>query len=194
VTPERNSHVTGAVPGPGSFRCCECGFAVALTALDEVPECPSCTSARFARASLFDTSVAGPARACDDEDREWLEAVREDLDSPGYYLAYRDSDRVSVMPLAYEWTRIGRSLTAQIRFDDPTIARRHAIVAHQGDVVRVLDDRSLNGVFVNGERVEWSRLEDGDELIIGRFRLYFLQCRGIAAAERPSQELVLERL
>jgi pSer/pThr/pTyr-binding forkhead associated (FHA) protein len=40
--------------------------------------------------------------------------------------------------------------------------------------VRVLDDRSLNGVFVNGERVEWSTLADGDEIVIGRHHLHFI--------------------
>jgi pSer/pThr/pTyr-binding forkhead associated (FHA) protein len=41
--------------------------------------------------------------------------------------------------------------------------------------VRVLDDRSLNGVFVNGERVEWRVLQDGDEIVVGRYRLQFLE-------------------
>jgi pSer/pThr/pTyr-binding forkhead associated (FHA) protein len=38
----------------------------------------------------------------------------------------------------------------------------------------VLDDRSLNGVFVNGSRIEWKVLEDGDEILVGRYRLRFL--------------------
>ena len=45
----------------------------------------------------------------------------------------------------------------------------------EGGAVRVLDDRSLNGVWVNGERVDWRELEDGDELTIGRFRLYLVR-------------------
>ena len=40
--------------------------------------------------------------------------------------------------------------------------------------MRVLDDRSLNGIFVNGRRVEWSPLTDGDEVAIGRHMLFFL--------------------
>ena len=40
--------------------------------------------------------------------------------------------------------------------------------------LRALDDRSLNGLFVNGERVEWAPLRDGDELEIGRYRLHLL--------------------
>ena len=39
----------------------------------------------------------------------------------------------------------------------------------------MLDDRSFNGVFLNGETVEWAALHDGDELAIGRYRLYVLQ-------------------
>ena len=45
-----------------------------------------------------------------------------------------------------EWTRIGRSLAADIRFDDATVSRRHALVVSEADGVRVLDDRSLNGI------------------------------------------------
>ena len=44
----------------------------------------------------------------------------------------------------------------------------------QADGVRVLDDRSLNGVFVNGQRVEWHALQDGDEILVGRHALRFL--------------------
>ena len=42
---------------------------------------------------------------------------------------------------------------------------------------RILDDRSLNGVFVNGERVDMRELGDGDEVTVGRFWLYFLSLR-----------------
>ena len=39
----------------------------------------------------------------------------------------------------------------------------------------MLDDRSLNGVFVNDEEVDWGKLEDGDELRVGRFQLFALE-------------------
>ncbi len=61
-------------------------------------------------------------------------------------------------PVSREWTRIGRSLAADIRFDDATVSRRHALIASEEGGVRVLDDRSLNGIQVNGRRVEWSPL------------------------------------
>ena len=84
-----------------------------------------------------------------------------------------------------EWTRIGRSLAADVRFDDPTVSRRHALVVRQADGVRVLDDRSLNGVFVNGEQVEWRALEDGDEIVVGRYRLIFVSVPVPSGGRQP---------
>jgi hypothetical protein len=177
VRTDLDTYLTGTLAGAGSFRCRQCGYAVALNALEEIPRCPSCGNARFARASMFDISCSDEQPSLDDvDDSEWLKAARETLEDPGFYLAYRHDDgRVCLMPLVSEWTRIGRSLTADIRFDDPTVSRRHAIIARHGDSVRVLDDRSLNGVFLRGEHVEWGDLSDGDELIIGRYRLYAIE-------------------
>jgi pSer/pThr/pTyr-binding forkhead associated (FHA) protein len=62
-----------------------------------------------------------------------------------------------------------------VRFDDPTVSRRHALIHREGNAIRVMDDRSLNGVWVNGERVDWRELEDHDELTLGRFRLYLVR-------------------
>ncbi len=74
------------------------------------------------------------------------------------------------------WTRIGRSRTADIRFDDPTVSRRHALVVlTAGDNLRALDDRSMNGLYVNGQRVDWAVLSDGDELEVGRYRLHVVE-------------------
>jgi pSer/pThr/pTyr-binding forkhead associated (FHA) protein len=105
---------------------------------------------------------------------EWLEQARANLSGPGRYIAFEQDGHVSVIPVSREWTRIGRSLAADIRFDDATVSRRHALVANEEGGVRVLDDRSLNGIQVNGRRVEWSPLADGDEITIGRHTLYFL--------------------
>ena len=63
------------------------------------------------------------------------------------------------------------------------MSRRHALIVRQPDGVRVLDDRSLNGVFVNGERVEWRTLEDGDEILVGRYRLSYLDVASVPAGD-----------
>jgi pSer/pThr/pTyr-binding forkhead associated (FHA) protein len=128
------------------------------------------------RASLFTTSQQAIVDlGTDIEDRAWLDELRAGLEDPGQYIAYRAQDDVIAYALSREWTRIGRSLAADIRFDDPTVSRRHALIVRQPDGLRVLDDRSLNGVFVNGERVEWSTLADGDEVVIGRHHLHFIE-------------------
>jgi pSer/pThr/pTyr-binding forkhead associated (FHA) protein len=78
-----------------------------------------------------------------------------------------------------------------VRFDDPTVSRRHALIVRQPDGVRVLDDRSLNGVFVNGERVEWRALRDGDEIVVGRYHLQYLHLteQALAEAAAPAADL-----
>jgi DNA-directed RNA polymerase subunit RPC12/RpoP len=168
--------MSGNVAGTGTFRCTDCDHAVSLDAVDELPVCPNCGGKEFIRASLFTTAQTTMVEMpSDSEDHAWMEELRDGLDEPGQYLAYRRSgDDVVAFALRREWTRIGRSLAADIRFDDPTVSRRHALIVRQPDGLRVLDDRSLNGVFVNGERVEWSTLADGDEIVIGRHHLHFL--------------------
>jgi hypothetical protein len=168
---------SGSVAGTGTFRCTDCDYPLSLDAADELPECPSCGGTEFVRASLFTTSENQIVELEPDiDDGDWLEELRAGLDEPGQYLAYRSPDEdVVAFALHREWTRVGRSLAADIRFDDPTVSRRHALIVRQPDGLRVLDDRSLNGVFVNGERVEWSTLADRDEIVVGRHHLHFVE-------------------
>ena len=168
--------MSGSVAGTGTFRCTDCDYPVSLDAVDELPTCPNCGGTEFVRASLFTTAQTSVLEvAAADDDQGWLDEIRDSLSEPGQYLAYRsEGDNRVAYALQREWTRIGRSLAADIRFDDPTVSRRHALIVRQPDGLRVLDDRSLNGVFVNGERVEWSTLADGDEVVIGRHHLHFV--------------------
>jgi FHA domain len=108
---------------------------------------------------------------------DWLDLARARLAPAGRFLAHRDDeDEIRLFHVGPGWTRIGRSATADIRLDHPSVSRRHAlIVSEPPDSLRVLDDRSLNGVFLNGDVVEWARLGDGDELAVGRYRLFVLE-------------------
>ncbi len=107
----------------------------------------------------------------------WLGRARAELAAGSRHLVCLGEDgEVLDFEIEPGWTRIGRSVTADVRLDDPSVSRRHAlIVSEVGEALRVLDDRSLNGVFVNGETVEWGKLADGDELVIGRYRLFTLE-------------------
>jgi hypothetical protein len=150
---------------------------------DELSDCQRCGGSEFRRDSIFEahrdhsaTTSEFPVPAAS-APPDWLRKAREQATEPAPCLAYLDDDgELRVVPIERGWTRIGRSLTADLRLDDPSVSRRHAlIVAEPGKQLRVLDDRSLNGVFLNGETVEWGRLSDGDELAIGRYSLYVLQ-------------------
>jgi pSer/pThr/pTyr-binding forkhead associated (FHA) protein len=122
----------------------------------------------------------------------WVAEARGQMTVPGKYLAFEDGGRQQVVPVQREWTRIGRSLAADVRFDDATVSRRHALIVHQADGTRVLDDRSLNGVYVNGRRVEWSPLKVGDQIVVGRHTLFFLDTatvgQPVAAAPAAAAE------
>ncbi len=172
---------SGTLAGIGSFTCEECGFVVNLANDDALPRCPGCGGTGFVRASLFGPSrfTGRPWSQEEPADSTWFDEVREAITEPGEYLAYERAGEAKVFALRSQWTRIGRSLAADIRFDDPTVSRRHALIVRGPDGVKVLDDRSLNGVFVNGDRVEWSSLQDGDEVLVGCHSLRFLEVAAI---------------
>jgi hypothetical protein len=70
-------------------------------------------------------------------------------------------------------TTVGRHPEADIFFDDVTVSRRHAEITRSGSAFELVDQRSLNGTYVNGERVDRAVLTNGAELRIGKFRLNF---------------------
>lgn len=176
----------GTLAGAGSFSCEKCGFAVALHEQDEVPDCPSCGGRSFRRASMFAAALASAAPRSDSVHPQWLERTRSSLQAAGDYLAYMTGDRTVAKLLKEGWTRIGRSLSADVRLDDPTVSRRHVLIFRDGQGAKVLDDRSLNGVFRNGQLVELSELVDGDTLSVGRFNLHFITLDG-EPARPPGQ-------
>jgi hypothetical protein len=172
----------GASPGTGTYFCAACGSQLSLRENDQLPDCPRCGADEYQRDSIFEArqdhgQTAEIALPDAISKPSWLGTARAMLRDPGRYVAMRGDDgKIEVFPIAQGWTRIGRSATADIRLDDPSVSRRHAlIVSERPDSLRVLDDRSLNGVFLNGKIVEWGRFADGDELAIGRFRLFALE-------------------
>jgi hypothetical protein len=179
---------SGTLAGTGSFRCEACGYVLTLEAADELPPCPGCKGEQFTRASLFGSRFRRDGVTDESEQtRERLRRSADEIAEPGEYLIFTEGEDVQVVSLQRDWTRIGRSLAADVRLDDPTISRRHALIVRGPDGVRVLDDRSLNGVFVNGARVEWRTLADGDEIVVGRYRLHFLARTADAMADADTE-------
>ncbi len=68
----------------------------------------------------------------------------------------------------------GRSPDSDIFLDDVTVSRRHASFVPAGSSYEVRDVGSLNGTYLNRERIESAPLSNGDEVQIGKFRLVFL--------------------
>jgi hypothetical protein len=104
----------------------------------------------------------------------WLSRVREAFAAAGPHLAWDNGEDIETTRIRAGVTRIGRSFLADIGLIDATVSRRHALIHRSGETCVILDDHSLNGVFVGGDRVDWRPLADGDEIGIGRFRLYFI--------------------
>ena len=89
-----------------------------------------------------------------------LMSTRGEVSGSRYLL---DEDEISV----------GRDPRADILLDDSTVSRAHAVFRRTGSTFMVIDSGSLNGTYVNRQRVDQSALKNGDEIMIGKFRLVF---------------------
>ena len=72
----------------------------------------------------------------------------------------------------------GRHPDSDIFLDDVTVSRKHAVFRREGDTFVVRDVGSLNGTYVNRERIDEAALKTGDEVQIGKFRLVFYAGKG----------------
>jgi pSer/pThr/pTyr-binding forkhead associated (FHA) protein len=94
---------------------------------------------------------------------------------PGRYIEVQGPERTLLIPLGSEVTHVGRGLSAELRLDESSVSRRHAIIVPRPSGARILDDRSANGTFVNGRRVQQADLRDGDVIVLGRVVLRYLE-------------------
>jgi hypothetical protein len=76
--------------------------------------------------------------------------------------------------LSEERTSIGRRPESEVFLDDVTVSRDHAIIVRRGGEHYLDDLGSLNGTYVNRQRIDSQRLVDGDELQIGKYKLTYL--------------------
>jgi pSer/pThr/pTyr-binding forkhead associated (FHA) protein len=140
--------------------------------LDVPPIIPGVTLAEPTQFTEAPTQDTGRLPRVPERDRRRASATLEQLE-PGRYLAIEDGGDVLLIPLTAEVTHLGRSQSADIVLDDPSVSRRHAVVAVRAGRTVVLDDRSLNGVVVNGARVAEAALRDGDAIVLGRVSLRY---------------------
>lgn len=159
------------------MNCEQCG--------EQVPEeanfCPSCGAALHATkgsvAKTDDTTGSLEVGALDPE--------HEVVDLPdlaagtGMLVVVRGPNAGSRYLLDRAETSVGRHADADIFLDDVTVSRRHVTLRQTEHGIVMQDNGSLNGSYVNGERVEERSLATGDEVQIGRFKLMFVGGTGV---------------
>jgi len=97
-----------------------------------------------------------------------------DAPGPGRYLAFEDAGSTRLVSLEKAVTHLGRGFSVDVRIEDQSVSRRHAVIAARRDGARILDDRSANGTFVNGRPVSDAPLRDRDVIRLGRVAMVYL--------------------
>jgi len=92
----------------------------------------------------------------------------------GLLVGGRGADAPLRFALSAGTTRVGRHPDSDIFLDDITVSRRHAEIDRRGDGYVLRDVGSLNGTYLNRERIDEAPLRNGDEVQIGKFKLVFL--------------------
>lgn len=141
----------GARIEPGSSVCAACGAAV-----------------RGATASF--EAVPGEVKTCDvtgiDVSDVPALVVRKGVEVGECF--YLDRPRIVV----------GRDPSADIFLNDVTVSRAHAVIEVGGEKIRIVDDGSLNGTYVNDKLVTEAELKSGDTVQIGRFQMVVVSAGG----------------
>jgi hypothetical protein len=130
-------------------------------------------------ASGDDTTVTIVLNAEAAEREEELAVSLDDFpEGVGLLVVRKGPNAGSKYLLDAEVTRAGRHPDSDIFLDDITVSRRHAEITRHGDRYTLRDVGSLNGTYVNRDRVEEVALSHGDELQIGKFKLVFFAAAG----------------
>jgi pSer/pThr/pTyr-binding forkhead associated (FHA) protein len=153
----------------GSRFCASCGAALLRSGGERAVETTSTISLSALEGALEQESTPTPAESAPDTGA--LEAL-----PPGSALLVvkRGPNAGSRFLLDAETTTAGRHPESDIFLDDVTVSRRHAEFVREGSGFVVRDVGSLNGTYLNRERIEAASLAGGDEVQIGKYRLVFL--------------------
>ncbi len=150
--------------------CSQCGESVP----DDANFCPSCGTPVTTEVGGGSDSTTGSIEAGEFDPQHEVGEFPTLEPGTGMLVVVRGPNAGSRFLLDRERTSIGRHPDSDIFLDDVTVSRRHAVVTLGEDGIEVEDNGSLNGTYVNGERVDRRQLATGDELQIGRFKLLFV--------------------
>ena len=149
--------------------CPECGF--------QNPEaanyCSKCGALLIREEQGAHTTMTfTPEEEAEDESLS-LDGLR--IEGPALVVRSGGGRAGETFALEQDRTSLGRGPECEIFLDDVTVSRRHSVVTRGPDGFTLHDEGSLNGTYVNRRRVESSKLEDGDEVQIGKYKLTFLE-------------------
>lgn len=138
-----------------------------------------CSSCGSPLDSLDDRTITltavDPLQDAPGSDDDVVVAVGELPTDIGVLIVRSGAQAGARFPLEEVVTHLGRHPDSEISLDDITVSRRHAEIERTPDGHIVSDAGSLNGTYVNQERVERMLLRHGDELQIGKFRLVYFE-------------------
>jgi FHA domain-containing protein/zinc ribbon protein len=148
--------------------CPECGFQNPETA----NYCSRC-GALLVRDELGQETTM--SYTPEEADAEGATEILEDVGIKGPALVVRAGGGRTgeIFQPSGDRTLIGRSPDCDVFLDDVTVSRKHAVLIERDGGFVIEDQGSLNGTFVNRRRIDSGKLEDGDEVQIGKYRLTF---------------------
>jgi FHA domain/zinc-ribbon domain len=146
--------------------CSECGYQNSEAA----NYCARCGALLEHEPSDAEKTLSYTPEALAEESTDGVEGV----EGPALVVRSGGGRSGEVFQLQGESTTVGRSPDCDIFLDDVTVSRRHAVITDQGGRFVIEDLGSLNGTFLNRQRIEQAPLTDDDEVQIGKYRLVFL--------------------
>ncbi len=153
-----------------ALHCSECGFVNP----EGANYCQKC-GAYLARAEGEDASTMA-YKVGETGEYEPVD-VTDEVDKAGAALVVRSGGGRAGESFTVEGDRvsIGRTPDAAVFLDDVTVSRNHALIVRRRDGLYIDDLGSLNGTYVNRRRIESHKLEDGDEIQVGKYKLSYLE-------------------
>jgi pSer/pThr/pTyr-binding forkhead associated (FHA) protein len=140
--------------------------------------CSSCGAAMVTSAPDTSVSLSPVDDQGEGADDDTAVGLLELPRGVGLLVVKRGADVGTRFTLESAITQAGRHPESDIFLDDITVSRRHAEFVTSDQVTIVRDVGSLNGTYVNRERIDEVRLSSGDEVQIGKFKLLYLVAAG----------------
>lgn len=155
------------------MRCKKCGF----TNAEGSSYCSRCGAILEVKACSEEATLGIPViePEVEEEESEITPPVSAPAKGTAMLVIKKGPDAGMNFTLQSEVTVIGRHPESDIFLDDITVSRRHAEIRKEGEGYVITDTGSLNGTYLNRERIESAMLSSGDEIQIGKFKLLFLQ-------------------